>query len=81
MANIRVFNGTGRSIRVFISKYSHNGGSDEWWKLVAGDSDTWVRYGWELLAVEFDDGDRRGIYFQASWDRTVNVYGKENIQH
>ncbi len=81
MAKIKVINASSRSIRVFMSKYSHPNGSDEWFKLVAGDHDFWERFGWEVIAIEFDDGDRRGIYIQLSWDRTVTIWGKDKIEH
>jgi len=74
-----VLNNSNRTIWVFVSKYSisSSSGDDNWFKLVHGDKDTWARSNWELVAIKFDDEDRRGVYVHPS--RFITVNSKDNI--
>ena len=78
MGNFRIYNRTNTKIFVFISKYSNNGGCDEWYPLEAGSYDDWNRNGREVVAVKFHDNDRSGIYTTPT---TLSVYGKNDIRY
>jgi len=64
-------------LQVFVSKYSHNDGSDNWFPVAPNFDDPsashWYRKGWEVIV--FRDpatGTRRGWYLNCA-DQIVNV--------
>lgn len=71
--SIIVHNATSRPCHVFVSKYSNPSGSDDWYILQAGQSDSWGRDGWELVAfMNDDDTDRGGVYVPLNTSVTYN---------
>ena len=76
--SIIVINNGTEACHVFVSKYSNAQGSDDWYQLGPGQSDTWSRSGWELVAFKNDgDTNRAGRYVRA--DTTVTFDGLGNI--
>lgn len=76
--NISVINQSGETISVFVSKYTDQNGSDEWFKIQPNAQESWKRTGWELVAISFSpDDDRRGVYVKCP--ATVRVHGKNSI--
>jgi len=59
----RICNSTKNNIWVFITKYSIENGSDEWFMIRPGCSDLWKRSGFEAVVVRFSEDfhDRKGI--------------------
>ena len=75
---INIRNVSSGNCHVFVSKYSNAQGSDDWYQLGPGQSDTWSRSGWELVAFKNDgDTNRAGRYVLA--DTTVTFDGLGNI--
>ncbi|KAJ6539559.1 hypothetical protein B0H19DRAFT_1078610 [Mycena capillaripes] len=64
-----------RNIKCFISANSR--GDSAWFKIAAGQSDTWGRNGWEAIAVKSEDGkERKGEFFDNKGARvTVDFLG------
>jgi hypothetical protein len=76
--NITVINQSGQTISVFVSKYTEQDGSDDWFKIQPNAQETWKRKGWELVAISFEpNDDRQGVYIKCP--ATVRVYGKGSI--
>ncbi|KNE60790.1 hypothetical protein AMAG_06147 [Allomyces macrogynus ATCC 38327] len=74
---ITIVNDTSASLDVFVSKYS--GGSDEWFSLARGASDTWQRGSglWEAVVVR-QDSKRMGLYVQSGSQVTVHCVNRDN---
>ncbi|KAF9551421.1 hypothetical protein CPC08DRAFT_823175 [Agrocybe pediades] len=74
MTGFKVTNGSQSTIEVFISKYTNKDhGSDAWYTLQDGASDTWNRNGYEILAFKDPKtGDRRGWYLDCT-DQTREI--------
>lgn len=76
--SIIIHNASSGPCHVFVSKYSNSSGSDDWFILQAGQSDSWARNNWELVAFKNgDDTDRGGVYVRV--DSTVTYHGVHNI--
>ncbi|KAI0631126.1 hypothetical protein C8Q77DRAFT_1159828 [Trametes polyzona] len=76
--SIIVVNASSSPCQVFVSKYS--GGNDNWFTLAPGQSDSWARDGWELVAFKSGDAnynDRAGVYVRAN--STITYRGLHNI--
>jgi len=72
-----IYNQTDQPLRVFVSKYTNNKGSDAWYTLNPGKNENWKRSGWEFIAIEFDDKDRKGFYLPCPQKLTIK--GKDNV--
>lgn len=76
--SIIIHNATSQVCHVFVSKYSNNSANDSWFALQPGQSDSWGRNGWELVAFKNEnDSDRGGVYVRV--DSTVTYNGLNNI--
>ncbi|KAI0670321.1 hypothetical protein C8Q78DRAFT_1079298 [Trametes maxima] len=66
-ATIIVSNKSSSSITLFVSKFSNPTGSDRWYTLAPGRSDSWDRSGWELVAFKnSNDTHRAGVYIHTN---------------
>lgn len=75
----RINNKSKKPIWVFISNYSNNEGSDEWYVIRSGCSDLWVRSSFEVVVVRFseDHNDRKGFY---TYPSEISVYENRVIR-
>ncbi|RPD67411.1 hypothetical protein L227DRAFT_23765 [Lentinus tigrinus ALCF2SS1-6] len=79
MGSIIVVNSSSSPIWVFVSKYTNDNGSDQWYKLEPGQRDSWSRNGWEAVGFKnVQDTDRAGTYVRVNnvmwWEER-----KENV--
>ncbi|KAI0711015.1 hypothetical protein C8T65DRAFT_187148 [Cerioporus squamosus] len=78
MGAIIIVNNSSSAVSVFVSKYSNSSGSDDWFSLGPGKSDSWTRNGWELVAFKnANDTDRAGRYVRQ--DAKVTYHDLANI--
>ncbi|KAI0631114.1 hypothetical protein C8Q77DRAFT_1159815 [Trametes polyzona] len=76
--SIIVINASSGPCHVFVSKYSHSSGHDDWFTLGPGQRDSWSRDGWEVVAFKNDgDTDRSGVYVNTN--STVTYHDLHNI--
>lgn len=76
--SIRIYNKTNSAIDAFMTNY--NGGSDSWFSIAAGDSETWDRReGWESVAFRVADSGlaapRAGTYINIENNPVVEFGG------
>lgn len=76
MGTIIVANESGSAVEVFVS--STSGGSDAWYSVATGTSETWSRTSWEVVVFKnADDTDRAGVYVRV--DSTVVFKSLDDI--
>ncbi|KAL0572587.1 hypothetical protein V5O48_009379, partial [Marasmius crinis-equi] len=74
--SIIVHNKSNQDINVFVSKYSKDG-SDDWFVVKAGQSESWSRSGWELVAFKNSfDSQRAGVYIPSNRAVTFRSFGE-----
>ncbi|KAF5365340.1 hypothetical protein D9758_005491 [Tetrapyrgos nigripes] len=74
--SIIVHNASNQDIQVFVSKYSNSNGGDSWFALKAGQSDSWSRNNWEVVAFKKnDDSERAGVYTATNKMITFRSFG------
>jgi len=79
--SIIVHNKSKQDIHVFVSKYSNSNGSDEWFVVKAGASDSWSRNNWEVVAFKNnDDTERAGVYVQTNVKITFGSFGDIKVE-
>ncbi|KAF9562266.1 hypothetical protein CPC08DRAFT_634249 [Agrocybe pediades] len=82
--NIRNVSGT-PGVKVFVSKFSHRGGSDEWYEVPSDFEDPekyfWRRKSWEIVVfMDPETQKRKGLYLNpedSTLDVTFNGFDKE----
>ncbi|KAI0770934.1 hypothetical protein BD413DRAFT_613466 [Trametes elegans] len=76
--SIIVHNASSGAIHAFVSKYTNDKGSDDWFTIGAGQRESWGRnQGWELVAFKNEgDTERAGVY--VSVDSIVTYHSLSN---
>ncbi|KAK7437591.1 hypothetical protein VKT23_018489 [Stygiomarasmius scandens] len=79
--SIIVHNESKQDIQVFVSKYSNSNGSDEWFVVKAGASDSWSRNNWEVVAFKNNnDTERAGVYVRTNMKITFVSFGDIQVE-